>query len=256
MQVLVCVKRVPGASAEVVLTADEQSVDTRHVGWTLSPHEECAVEAAVRVVEEHGGTASALTLGPAEAVGQLRDALAVGADRAVHVEADAERWGPADVATAIADVARAAEEAGSPFDLLLFGNDAGDTGDYQVGIRVAYALGLPVVAGIRSLSIDGGVLTAVGDGPDGVEVYQLPLPAVVTVKEGGVNPRYPSIPGRLKAKKVPVEVVVPRHTPVGTGRIRLALPPEQPSSVEILGQGAAAAGAVVDLLARIGVVDR
>jgi electron transfer flavoprotein beta subunit len=258
VDVLVCIKRVPGASSSVVLSADSRSVDTRHVGWTVSPHEECAVEAAVQVATATGGAATVLTLGPDDAIEQLREALAVGAARAVHVVADNERWGPADVAAAIADVVRTHAATGNPYGLLLFGNDAADTGDFQVGIRVAYALGLPVVTGVRTLALEGDgdnpTVVATGDGPDGVEVFELPLPAVLTVKEGGIDPRYPSIPGRLKAKKAPVEVVDPAHAPAGTGRVRLVLPPEQPSQVEILGHGADAAKAVVDLFARIGVV--
>jgi electron transfer flavoprotein beta subunit len=95
-----------------------------------------------------------------------------------------------------------------------------------------------------------------GDGPDGAESFDLPLPAVLSIKEGGITPRYPSIPGRLKAKRAPVEVVTPAAEPAGTGRVRLTLPPEQPSTVEVLGHGPDAAIAVVDLLERIGVVSR
>ena len=252
--VLVCIKRVPGSAGQILLTPDEQSVDTRHVGHTVSPHEECAVEAAVQVVETHGGAATVLTLGPEEAIEQLREALAIGVGGAVHVEADSEAFGPSDVAAAIADVARTRAAAGEGFDLLLFGNDAADTGDFQVGIRVAYELGMPVVTGVRAFHLDGDRVVATGDGPDGTEIFEVELPAVLTVKEGGITPRYPSIPGRLKAKRAPVEVVTPPGTPSGTGRVRLALPPEQPSSVEILGTGPEAAKAVVDLLVRVGVV--
>lgn len=254
MDVLVCVKRVPGASGQILLADDGQSVDARHVGYTVSPHEECAVEAAVQVVEAHGGSATVLTLGPQDAVEQLREALAVGVGGAVHVQADSDAYGPADVAAAVAAVARARADAGAPFDLLLFGNDAADTGDFQVGIRTAYLLGLPVVTGVRTFEVRDGVAVATGDGPDGTEEFEVPLPAVLTVKEGGITPRYPSIPGRLKAKRAPVEVVEPAAPAVGTGRVRLVLPPEQPSTVEVLGTGAAAAPAVVDLLQRLGVV--
>jgi electron transfer flavoprotein beta subunit len=256
--VLVCIKRVPGSSGRILLTADEQSVDARHVGYTLSPHEECAIEAAVQVVQLHGGAATVLTLGPAEAVEQLREALAVGISGAVLVQTEGppDGYGPADVAAEIAGVARARAERGAGFDLLLFGSDAADTGDFQVGIRVAHLLGLPVLTGVRSFAIEDGSVVATGDGPDGAEFFEVPLPAVLTVKEGEIVPRYPSIPGRLKAKKAPVEVV-PAGTPVhGTGRRRLLVPPERPSTVEILGTGADAAAAVVDVLEKIGVVSR
>ena len=95
--------------------------------------------------------------------------------------------------------------------------------------------------------------TARVSGPDGVEIYAVPLPAVVTVLEGGVEPRYPTISGRMKAKKVKIETVAPQREPAGSGRVRLLLPPAQPSTVEVLGEGPDAATAVVDLLEKLGV---
>lgn len=260
MNTLVCIKRVPAASSAVTLTDDAMGVDTRHVGYTTSPHEECAVEAAVQLVEAHGGTAAVLTVGPEDALEQLRDALAMGVKSAVHVVADSDAFGPADVARAVADVVGARAGSDDAVDLVLLGNDAADTGDFQVGIRLAYRLGWPVVTGVRSFSVvesaDGSRVAALGDGPDGVEHFDVPLPAVLTVKEGGITPRYPSLPGRIKAKKAPVENVSPGFEPAGSGRVRLHLPPEQPSQVQILGEGADAAPALVDVLEQIGVVGR
>jgi electron transfer flavoprotein beta subunit len=254
--VLVCIKRVPDSSSQVVLTDDAMAVDGRFAGFTMSPHEECAVELAVQVTAATGGDAAVLTLGDAEAVEQLRSALAVGASAATLVEADASTLGPADVAREIASVVRAHEADGTAHDLVLLGNDAADSGDFQVGIRLAYELGRPVVNGARVVSVEGDIVTARVDGPDGSETYRVPLPAVVTVREGGVEPRYPSVPGRMKAKKVVVEERSPSAEPTGPKRVRLTLPPPVPSNVQILGEGAAAAPAVVDLLEELGVLAR
>jgi electron transfer flavoprotein beta subunit len=251
--VLVCIKRVPDAAGEVLLTADEQGVDARFVGFTVSEHENCAVELAVRIAADTGGTATVLTLGSEDAVEQLRTALGVGCSAAVLIEADPAGFGPADVAREIAAVVDAHAAEGRTYDLVLLGNDAADTGDFQVGIRLAYALGRPVVNGIRTVEVDNGVATAQVAGPDGVETYAVPLPAVVTVLEGGVEPRYPTITGRMKAKKAKVEVVAPQRKPRGSGRVRLTLPPAQPNEVEVLGEGPDAAKAVVDLLQKLGV---
>jgi electron transfer flavoprotein beta subunit len=256
MRVLVCVKRVPGASGRVTLTEDGRGVDARHVGWTVSPHEESAVECAVQTVEADGGSATVLTVGPEESLDQMRDALAMGVGAAVLVEADAESWGPADVAAAIADVVAASRDAGQPYDLLLFGNEAGDTADFQVGVRVAYRLGLPVVTGVKTFEVKDGRLLVRRDGQDGVEVFDVPTPAVLTIREGGVVPRYPSVPGRIRAKKAPVERVTPTVQPVGNGRVVLTLPPESTKTVQILGRGSDAAPAVVDLFERLGLVQR
>jgi electron transfer flavoprotein beta subunit len=251
--VLVCVKRVPDSSGEVLLSADAQSVDARFVGFTVSPHESCAVELAVKIAED-GGAATVLTLGHDDAVEQLRAALGVGCTAAVLIEADLVGFGPADVAREIAAVVRDHEAAGTTYDLILLGNDAADTGDFQVGIRLAYELGRPVVNGIKTAEVADGVATLRGDSPDGgVETFQVPLPAVATVLEGGVEPRYPTITGRMKAKKVKIETVEPRRPPAGPHRLRLTLPPAQPSTVEVLGEGPGSATAVVDLLQSLGV---
>jgi electron transfer flavoprotein beta subunit len=254
--VLVCVKRVPDSSSQVVLTEDAQAVDGRYAGFTTSPHEECAVELAVQITSATGGQASVLTLGAEEAVEQLRSALAVGAGAATIIVAEPSSYGPADVAREIAAVVRAHEAEGTTHDLILLGNDAADSGDFQVGIRLAYELGRPVVNGARVVRVEGDTVTARVDGPDGTETYQLPLPAVVTIREGGVEPRYPSVPGRMKAKKIPVEERTPSAEPSGPKRIRLTLPPPVPSNVQILGEGAAAAPAVVDVLEELGVLSR
>jgi electron transfer flavoprotein beta subunit len=239
-----------------VLTEDGQAVDGRYAGFTTSAHEECAVELAIRVAAATGGRAGVLTLGDADAVEQLRAALAVGCTAATHVETDPSRLGPADVAREIAAVVRDQAAAGEGPDLVLLGNDAADSGDFQVGIRLAYELGWPVVNGVATVAVEDGSVVASGSGPDGHETYRVPLPAVVTVLEGGVEPRYPTVPGRMKAKKVAIEHRTPTTEPVGPKRVRLLLPPPQPSDVQILGKGADAAPAVVDLLERLGVLAR
>ena len=136
---------------------------------------------------------------------------------------------------------------------MLLGNDAADSGDFQVGIRLAHELGRPVVTGMQTVTVSDGTARLQGDGPEGRETYEVPLPAVVTVMEGGVEPRYPTITGRMKAKKVEIETRTASREPVGSGRVRLTLPPPSPSSVEVLGEGPEAAGTVVDLLQRLGV---
>jgi electron transfer flavoprotein beta subunit len=253
--VLVCVKRVPDLGGEITLTPDGMSVDDTSLGHTVSPHEECAVELAISVAKDTDGTATVLSLGSPDSVEQLRNALAVGCTAAVLVEAEASSYGPADVAAAIAEVVRAHEAAGTTYDLVLLGNDASDTGDFQVGIRLSYLLDRPVVAGVSMLSVEGDRVTARGQSPDGgTEVFDVALPAVLTVMEGGIEPRYPSIPGRMKAKKVKIEEREPSLTPVGPGRLRLKLPPAQPSQVTVLGEGPEAAGALVDLIEELGVL--
>ena len=147
--VLVCVKRVPDVSGEVLLTDDNQSVDARFVGFTTSDHDQCAVELAVQVSTATDGTATVVSVGAAEPVEQIRSALGVGCTAAVLVEADPVTLGPADVAHEIAEVVRDHEASGTAYDLVLLGNDAADSGDFQVPIRLADELGRPVVTGMK-----------------------------------------------------------------------------------------------------------
>ena len=101
MNILICVKRVPATGGRIDLTADGQSIDTRHLGFTISPHEECAVEEALQLVEKHGGATTVLTLGPAAAEEQLRDAMAMGIDRAHLLAIDEGDWDAGATAAAI-----------------------------------------------------------------------------------------------------------------------------------------------------------
>jgi electron transfer flavoprotein beta subunit len=313
MEICVCVKRVPMVGGAIKVTPDGQEVDTAMIGFTVSPHEECAVEEAVQIIERlrgtgaggtgaggggaggtsagsggaggggaggggaggtsagsggaggggagasgagaAGGGVTVLTLGPPEAASQLRDMLALGAGRAILLETGEAEWGPMATASAIADAVR-----GQGYDLLLFGNESADAGGYQVPIRVAHALGLPCATGIKKLEI-----VADGEGrPDRVragreyrgteESFELPLPAVLSVKEGINLPRYPSLPGRLRARRAPIERIEPVETGDGLRKIRLRVPESAAAQARILGTGTDAVPALVELLDSLGVL--
>src|SRR3989442_6850014 len=163
LKTLVCIKRVPETGARITLTADEQAIDTTYLGFTISPHEECAVEEAVRI----GGETTVLTLGPRAAEEQLRNALSMGIESAILLETDGGDWSAEATAAAIAG---AVGDRG--FDLLLFGNEAADTGDYQVGVRVAHALGLPSVTGVKGLEVGDRQVVARREAGGGWEVFE------------------------------------------------------------------------------------
>jgi electron transfer flavoprotein beta subunit len=248
VRILVCVKRVPITGGRMVLTGDAQALETKHLGFTISPHEECAVEEAVRIVEADGGEVVVLTLGPVEAEEQLRDCMAIGADRGILLKAD-EEWDAQATAAAIVD-AVSGEDA---FDLLLFGNESADAGGYQVGIRVAYALGLPVVTGLKKIEVGDGRARCERDVGGARDVYEVPLPAVLTALEGLNLPRYPSVPGRLRAKSKPLAIVEPAKPEPKLEKLRLVVPEGQGKQAEILGTGPDAAPRVVEVMQQLGV---
>jgi electron transfer flavoprotein beta subunit len=253
VRILVCVKRVPLTGGRMVLTEDERALQTRHLGFTISPHEECGVEEAVRLVEQHGGEVTVLTLGPEEAEEQVRDSLAAGADRGVLLATDGREWDPQATAAAILAAIEAEQAAGGNFDLIVFGNESADAGNYQVGVRVAHALSLPVVTGLKGLSVDDGRARCEQEVTGGRDVYLVPLPAVVTVLEGINLPRYPSVPAKLRARQKPVEKSTPERPEPRLEMLRLVVPPGQGKQAEVLGNGPDAAPAVVEMMRELGV---
>jgi electron transfer flavoprotein beta subunit len=282
MKILVCVKRVPTVGGAITLTADRRAIDTKASGFTISPHEECAVEEAVRLVERFGGSATVATLGPAAAEEQLRSCLALGASGAVLIETEpGVEVGPIATAAALHSVAVGGAEvggvaAGGGFDLVLLGNEASDTGDYQVGIRLAHLLGWPAATGIKALSVDeAGVSVSASRTYRGVvETFALELPCVVTVKEGINLPRYPSLPGRLRAKRAAItRVAGPADASDGVDAsggaaasgeagqpgqdvrmTSLRVPDAPKKQATVLGRGAEAVPALVNVLVELGVV--
>ena len=257
MEICVCVKRVPMVGGAIVVTADGMDVDVTMSGFTVSPHEECAVEEAVQITERLGGTVSVLTLGPPDAAGQLRDMLALGAGRGILLETDGAEWGPVATAAAIAGAVR--DGGALAYDLLLFGNEAADTGGYQVPVRVAHALGVPCVTGIKRLEVTGGDaghagIVASREYRGAEEVFELPLPAVVSVKEGINLPRYPSLPGRLRAKRATIETIEPVAGHDGLRKEQLRVPEAPAKGAQLLGSGTEAVPALVGLLDELGVL--
>jgi electron transfer flavoprotein beta subunit len=248
VKILCAVKRVPITGGRMVLTDDAQALETRHLGFTISPHEECAVEEAVRIVEAGGGEVVVLTLGPAEAEEQIRDCMAIGADRGVLLKTDGTEWDAQATAAAIVDAVKDEQ-----FDLLLFGNESADAGNYQVGIRVAYALGLPVVTGLKKIELQVGSARVERDVGGARDVYEVQLPAVLGVLEGLNLPRYPSVPGRLRAKSKPLAVLEPVRPEAKLEKVKLVVPEGQGKQAEVLGTGADAAPRIVEVMQQLGV---
>lgn len=250
MEILTAIKRVPETGSKIVLTEDRTAIDTSSLGFTISPHEECAVEAGVQLVEEHGGSATVLTLGSADAAEQLRSAIAMGADHGILLETD-ERWGPAATARAIAS---AVEADGTDFDLLLFGNESADAANHQVGVRVAEALDLPCITGVKGLDVTDDTAVAERDVPGGTERYEVTLPAVVTVKEGLNEPRYPSMRAKMHARKTELDRRDPERHRDGLELVELEVPETDDSPADVLGESPDAAADVVDVLEELEVI--
>ncbi len=137
---------------------------------------------------------------------------------------------------------------------MFFGNESADSGGFQVGIRVAYALGRPCITGLKKVTVEGAAVRCEQEVDGGRDVYEVPLPAVLTVKEGLNLPRYPSVPGKMRARSKPVQVVTASRPEPRLEMVRFAVPAGQGRRAESLGSGPAAAPAVVEILHQAGLV--
>src|SRR5574341_1037137 len=206
MKILVCVKQVPDMSSRFVPDGAGTWFAEADLAFRINEYDECAIEQAIQVKEQLGGApeVTALSIGPARAGEALRKALAMGCDRAVHVdEPQPSRLDPWQVASIIAAHAR-----GAGYDLVLTGMQSQDRGSAQVGVLVAEQVGIPSVTTAIAFAFADGAVTVrremEGGARDGVRVR---LPALVTCQLGLNVPRYPTLPNIMKAKKKPLEVV-------------------------------------------------
>jgi electron transfer flavoprotein beta subunit len=175
------------------------------------------------------------------------------ADRAVHLVTDGSDWDPEATAAALVAAIRAEQDAGDDPDLIVFGNESADAGNYQVGIRVAHALGRPCVTGLKGIAVQDGRVRCEREVGSARDVYDVPLPAVVTVLEGLNLPRYPSVPAKLRARRKPVDAREPERAEPRLEMVRLSVPPGRGRQAELIGEGPAAAPAVVELFKQLGV---
>ena len=180
--------------------------------------------------------------------------MAVGIDRAVLLETDGKDWDPVATSAAIVDAIRAQQSAGAAVRPAPVRQRGGRHRRLPGPVRVAAALDLPCVVGIKALEVRDGTAIARREAGGGWEVFEVPLPAVVAVREGINLPRYPSVPGRLRARKKEVERITPEWRPAGPEKIKLRVPEERAAATEILGTGPEAAPKVVELLQRLGLV--
>jgi electron transfer flavoprotein beta subunit len=220
MQILVCLKRVVDTETRVRVQADGRTLDAGGVQHIVAPYDEIALEKALRLKEASGqGAVTVLTLGPADATKELRTALAMGADAALHVVAEAptDPWATAQTL--------AAAIGARTFDLILLGKQATDEDDAAVGPLLAALLDRPCVAWVHAIEPDGAGLLVRREIDGETEVLHVPLPCVLTAQKGLAEPRLPGLKGIMAAKKKPLETVA---VPVAPGRsevLAMALPP-------------------------------
>ena len=202
MKIAVCVKEVPDAAAPRRIDPQTLRLDRSGEGalnqWDLS-----AVEEALRLVEANGGEVTVVSMGPERALGSLRKALAMGADRAVLVTDDAAAGSDAVATSRVLASALSRESA----DLVLFGQQAADSDGAVLWAAVADRLQLPVVSQAATLELGDGTVRVKRQTEYGYDLIEAPLPCIVAVSDAINEPRYPSLKGIMGAKKKPQEML-------------------------------------------------
>ncbi len=237
---VVCIKQVPDTETRVKVAADGRSLDPAGVTMILNPYDEFAVEQALRVREKLGaGEVVAIAVGGAGVQTTLRNVLAMGADRAIHLKSDTPQADGLSVARALADAIRPLEPG-----LVWLGKQAVDDDAAQVGPMVATLLGRPCVTVVATFELDGQSAQVEREIEGGREQVTVALPAVLTTDKGLNEPRYASLKGIMAAKKKTIEE---RATDLGKPsleRVALELPPARKPG-RIVGEGV---GAIPELV--------
>ena len=237
MKIVVAVKQVPDTATQVKISGgDPKAIDTAGITWIVSPYDEFAVEEALRIKEKRGqGEVVAVSLGPDRVKEALRSALAMGCDRAIHIN---------DPALATADTLVTAQALAAVIKqeqpgLVICGRQAIDDDMGAVAAQVAEILGWPAASWIMEEAIDGdGKTIRIGRQVEGgLEIFELPLPAVVSAQKGLNEPRYPTLKGIMGAKKKEIKDVkaadlgITAATPQLSVKNLEALPPRPPGRV-------------------------
>ncbi|MGV3488393.1 MAG: electron transfer flavoprotein subunit beta/FixA family protein [Tuberibacillus sp.] len=201
MNIYVMMKRTFDTEEKIVVENGRVSDDG--VNFIINPYDEFAIEEAIKLKDEHGGEVTVVTVGDEDGEKELRTALAMGADKAVLINTedveDSDQWSTAEILSAFFK--------DKEFDIIIGGNVSNDNGTGQIGPRVAEKLGIPHVSTIVKLEVNGDKATIERDAEGDVEIIEASLPLLVTAQQGLNDPRYPSLPGIMKAKKKPLEVL-------------------------------------------------
>lgn len=200
MNIYVLLKKTFDTEEKIAVTNGQ--IEDDGAEFIINPYDEYAVEEAIKQRDEHGGEVTVVTVGDEDSEKQLRTALAMGADKAVLINTeddleDGDQFTTAKILEAYFE--------DKDVDLILAGNVAIDEASGQVGPRLAELLEIPCVTTITSLTIDGNKASIDKDVEGDVEKIETSLPVLVTCQQGLNDPRYPSLPGIMKAKKKPLE---------------------------------------------------
>lgn len=234
MNIIVCVKQVPDTETQIKVKPDGSGIDEGNIKWIMNPYDEYGVEEALRIKEKKGGEVTVISLGPARAMESIRTALAMGADKGIHINDPVLNAADAySVAAALAAAIKA-----QPSDLIFCGQRAIDDDAGQVGSILAELLDIPQVTVVVKLEVEDKKIKAVRPIEGAQLLIEAGLPCLITAQKGLNEPRYASLPGIMKAKKKPVDVknaAALGITPTVKARVARLTPPPARAPGKIIG---------------------
>ena len=199
MKIIACIKQVPDTEASIKVKPDGSGIEEGGIKWIMNPYDEFGLEEALKLKEMNGGEVTVVSLGPARVMETIRTALAMGAEKGVHITID-----EADAYNTAVALAAAIKEINP--DIVFCGQRAIDDDSGQVGSVLAELLGIPQVTIVTGFEVADGKVKAVKPIEGAQLVIESAMPCVVTAQKGLNEPRYTSLPGIMKAKKKPVDV--------------------------------------------------
>ncbi|PKR79229.1 electron transfer flavoprotein subunit beta [Halalkalibacillus sediminis] len=238
MNIFVLMKKTFDTEEKIQINGGK--IDEEGAEFIINPYDEYAIEEAINLRDEHGGEVTVVTVGDEESEKQLRTALAMGADQAVliNTEDDLEEG---DQFTTVKILEAFFKD--KDVDIILAGNVAIDEASGQVGPRLAEKLDIPFVTTITAISVDGETVKIDRDVEGDVEKVETSLPLLVTCQQGLNEPRYPSLPGIMKAKKKPLEELEiddldldEDDVEAKTATVEIYLPPEKEAGKVLEGE--------------------
>ena len=242
MNIAVCIKQVPDTETKIKISGDKKWIDESEINFILNPYDEFAVEESLKLKEAHGGDVTVISLGSERVTSTIRSALAMGANKAIHIKTDKNPIDPLSVAEALAQIL-----AEGNYDLILLGKQAIDDDYQQIGPILSEKLGIPAANVVTKLEVKENKLIADRQIEGGFEKIECDLPAIITAQRGLNEPRYASLKGIMAAKKIPIEERTVNIPDDNIEILDINYPPEKPPG-KIVGEGADAVPELIRLL--------
>lgn len=242
MDIITCIKEVPDTETYIKIGPDQKSINEANVTFIMNPYDEYAVEEALKIQEAGGGETTAVTIGGERANEALRYALAMGMNKAIRIKQEKAIADGLTFARLLANVIK-----DMPHDLILLGKETIDDGSTQIGPMLGEVMDLPCITMVTKLDVADGKVIAEREVSGGIEVIEASLPCIVTAQKGLNEPRYPSLRGKMMAKKAEIDE---REAPGDESSIEIVAMSSPPSrgEVKIVGEGVEAVPELIRLL--------